>query len=333
MTIVTRNAVETWTYREAIRNALADEMRDDPTVVLLGEDIGHAGGVFKVCEGLYDEFGGNRVIDTPISETAFTGAAIGMAITGLRPVVEIMFADFMAVCFDQLVNSMAKYRYMSGGQTAVPMVVRTAGGGGIRFAAQHSQTGETWLLQFPGLKIVCPSSPHDAYHLTRAAIRDDNPVVIIEHKALYAHKGEVELGSSRDQIIGKANICRKGSDVTLVATLAMVNKALEAAEALSKEGIEAEVIDLRSLRPLDTDTVIQSVKKTCNLITIEENHAIGGWGSEVVSRVVEEAFDYLDSPPQRITLPDAPIPFSPVLEDAVIPSVEKIIQTVKEILK
>jgi pyruvate/2-oxoglutarate/acetoin dehydrogenase E1 component len=333
MTIVTQNAVETWTYREAIRNALADEMRNDPTVVLLGEDIGQAGGIFKACEGLYDEFGGDRVIDTPISETAFTGAAIGMAITGLRPVAEIMFADFLAVCLDQLVNSMAKYRYMSGGQTTVPMVVRAAGGGGIRFAAQHSQTGEAWLLQFPGLKIVCPSNPNDAYHLTRAAIRDDNPVVILEHKTLYAHKGEVDLVPTQDHIIGKANICRKGSHITLVATLAMVNKALEAAEALSKEGIEAEVIDLRSLRPLDTDSIIESVKKTCNLITIEENHALGGWGGEVVSKVVEEAFDYLDSSPQRITLPDAPIPFSPVLEDEAIPSVEKIILAAKQILK
>jgi len=299
---------------------------------LLGEDIGHAGGPFKATEGLIEEFGAMRVMDTAIAETAILGTALGMAITGLRPVAEIMFADFLAVCMDQIINSMAKYRFMSGGQIAVPLVIRTAGGGGLRFGSQHSQTGESWLLQFPGIKIVVPSNPHEAYHLMRAAIRDENPVILFEHKAMYAQKGQVDLSKTDDQIIGKAKIVKAGKDVTIVASLAMVGKALEAANILEMNGIQAEVIDIRSLRPLDSDTVVASVQKTCNLIVVEEEHAMGGWGAEVISRVVDEAFDYLDSPPQRITLPDAPLAFSPPLEDAAIPSAETIINVVKKML-
>lgn len=323
--------IETWTYREAIRQALIDEMKNDPTVLLLGEDIGHAGGPFKATEGLLEQFGAMRVMDTPIAETAILGTALGMAITGLRPVAEIMFADFLAVCMDQIVNSMAKYRFMCGGQTAVPVVIRTAGGGGLRFGSQHSQTGESWLLQFPGVKIVVPGDAHEAYHLMRAAIRDDNPVIVFEHKALYAQKGQVDLSKTGDQTIGKAKVVRTGGDVTIVASLAMVGKALEAAHTLEQQGIRAEVIDIRSLRPLDTDTVATSVRKTCNLLVVEEEHAMGGWGAEVVARIVDEAFDYFDSPPQRLTLPDAPLAYSPPLEDAAIPSAGRIVHAVKQI--
>lgn len=319
------------TYREAIQMALADEMEADSRVVLLGEDVGHAGGPFKVSEGLYDRFGDKRVIDTPIAETGFVGAALGMAITGLRPIAEVMFSDFLFVCMDQIVNSAAKYRFMSGGQTDVPMVIRTACGGGIRFGAQHSQVGESWLMQFPGLKICCPSNPHDAYHLLKEAIRDNNPVMFFEHKAMYAKKGELNTGAT-DVKMGQAHICRSGSDITLVATLSMVGRALEAAKILEKQGVSAEVIDLRTLRPLDTNSVLASVAKTHNLLTIEENHGPGGWGAEVIATVVSEGFDHLDAPPKRITLLYAPIGFSPVLEDKTIPSVDRIVKQVKEML-
>ncbi len=319
------------TYREAIQMALGDEMQADSKVVLLGEDIGHAGGPFKVTEGLYERFGNNRILDTPIAEMGFVGAALGMSITGLRPVAEVMFSDFLFVCLDQIVNSAAKYRFMSGGQTAVPMVVRTACGGGIRFGAQHSQVGESWLMQFPGLKICCPSNPHDAYHLLREAIRDDNPVVFFEHKAMYARKGELDVEAT-DVRMGRAHVCRTGSDITLVATLSMVGRAMEAAEKLQEEGVSAEVIDLRTLRPLDTGTVLNSVAKTHNLLTIEENHGPGGWGAEVIATVVGEGFDHLDGPPNRVTLPDAPIGFSPTLEDRAIPSVDRVVAQAKSML-
>lgn len=331
----TQNAHELpiWTYREAIRNALIDEMKSDESIVLLGEDIGHAGGPFKVTEGLLDQFGSHRVLDTPIAETGIIGTAIGMSITGLRPIAEIMFADFLAVCSDQIINSMAKYRYMSAGQIALPMVIRTAGGAGARFAAQHSQTGESWFIQFPGLKLALPSNPHEAYHLTRASIRDNNPVIVYEHKVLYAQKGAVDVTKTEDQVVGQAKICRSGQHVTLVATLAMVDRALQAAEQLAQQGISAEVIDLRWLKPLDSQTVIKSVMKTNYLITIEEQHAAGGWGGDLISTIVDQAFDYLDGPPQRITLPDAPIGFSPTLEDAAIPSVERIMGVTRKLLE
>jgi pyruvate/2-oxoglutarate/acetoin dehydrogenase E1 component len=321
-----------WTYREAIRNALIDEMKSDESIVLLGEDIGHAGGPFKVTEGLIDLFGAHRVLDTPIAETGITGTAIGMSITGLRPIAEIMFADFLAVCSDQIINSMAKYRYMSAGQVSLPIVIRTAGGGGARFAAQHSQTGESWFIQFPGLKIVMPSNPHDAYHLTRGSIRDNNPVILYEHKVLYSQKGAVDVTKVADQELGKAKVCKVGQHVTLVATMAMVDKALRASEQLEQLGISAEVIDLRCLKPLDIETVLESVRKTNYLITVEEQHAAGGWGGDIVSLVVDQAFDYLDAPPKRITLPDAPLGFSPILEDAAIPSPEKIVRVVQALL-
>ncbi len=314
--------VETITYREAIRNALGDEMRNDDNVLMLGEDIGHSGGPFKTSVGLQDEFGVNRVMDTPISETGFTGAALGMAITGLRPVVEIMFADFLLVTMDQIINSIAKYRYMSGGQISVPMTIRAIGGAGLRFGSQHSATAESWLLPFVGLKVVCPSCPSDAYTLTRAAIRDDNPVVILEHKALYGVKGPMILQSPDE--VWKARVVRQGKHATIVATLAMVNQALKAAEILEQKGIEAEVVDLRVLRPLDVDTIVQSVKKTKRVFFVAEEPFYGGWTGSLGLLIIQQAFDFIDSPPEAITLPEAPVPFSPVLEDACLPSAELI---------
>ena len=317
------------TYREALRHALAEEMRRDPRVVLLGEDVGEAGGVFKVTDGLYAEFGPQRVIDTPIAENGFVGAAFGMALTGLRPVVEIMFADFLGVAMDPIVNSMAKHLYMSGGQAPSPVVVRTAGGGGIRFGAQHSQTGESWLRVFPGLKIVAASSPKEAYLLLKAAIRDDNPVLFIEHKFMYGMKGPVPLGQEPEPL-GRAAVVRPGRDVTIVATLLMVDRALKAAQILAQQdGIEAEVIDLRLLRPLDVETVVASVTKTGRLLTVEEQPVLGGWGGDVVAFAVAHAFRQLKAAPQRLGLPDAPLPFSPPLEDAAMPSPERIVETVR----
>lgn len=317
------------TYREAIRQALAEEMRRDPRVILMGEDIGEPGGVFKVTEGLYAEFGPTRVIDTPIAENGFVGVAFGMAITGLRPVVEIMFADFLGVAMDQIVNSIAKHRYMSGGQASVPLVIRAVGGGGIRFGSQHSQTGESWLRVFPGLKIAAASSPGSAYALLKAAIRDDNPVIFIEHKALYGMKGLVATGGHVPPL-GKAAVVREGRDVTIVASLMMVDRSLEAAEILSsRDGIEAEVVDVRMLRPLDVETICSSARKTGRLVTVEEQPVEGGWGGDVAACVAERAFDHLKVAPRRVGLPDAPLPFSPVLEDAAIPGPDAITNTVR----
>ena len=324
-------SIEEMTYREAIRIALAEEMRRDPRVVLLGEDIGAAGGVFKTTEGLIEEFGEQRVMDMPIAESGFVGAALGMAVTGMRPVVEIMFSDFLGVCFDQIANSIAKYRYLSAGEVSVPLVIRTIGGGGVSFGPQHSQTGESWLLPFPGLKIVAASNPADAYAMLKAAIRDENPVLFIEHKALYGMKGPVHR-SEEVPSLGTASVIREGHDVTIVASLLMVRAALEAAEILAADGISMEVIDIRSLRPMDVETIVTSVKKTGRLITVEEQPILGGWGSHVISEVVGACFDDLDAPPQRIGLPDAPVPFSPVLERAAIPNSETIANSVRALL-
>jgi pyruvate/2-oxoglutarate/acetoin dehydrogenase E1 component len=318
----------TTTYREAIRLALADAMRSDRRVILLGEDIGVAGGVFKVTEGLIDEFTSDRVIDTPISETGFVGAAIGMALAGFRPVVELMFADFAAVAWDQIVNQAAKYRYLSAGQMHIPLVIRCCGGAGGRFAAQHSQTTESWFACVPGLKVVAASNPQDAYSLTRAAIADDGPVVVIEHKALYTMEGPL---SPTEKLLplGTARSARSGRDATVVASLAMVPRAVTAGDALASEEISVEVIDLRSVRPLDIETIVGSVQRTGRLVTVEEQPVDGGWGSQVVASVVERCFDRLLSPPARLGTPDAPIGFSPVLEDAALPSVAAITATVR----
>jgi acetoin:2,6-dichlorophenolindophenol oxidoreductase subunit beta len=321
---------ETVTYREAINRALRDAMQADENVILLGEDIGTAGGSFKITEGLRDTFGPDRVMDTPISETGFVGASIGLALVGFRPVAEMMFSDFAAVAFDQIVNEAPKYLFMSAGQMNVPLVLRCTGGGGLRFGAQHSATTESWYLTIPGLKVVAAASPQDAYGLLLSAIADPNPVVYLEHKKLLGSIGPLDTSEGAIPL-GKARVVRSGGDVTLVATLAMVSVALEAAERLAENGVEAEVIDLRSLLPFDADTVVESVRRTGRLITIEEQPVYGGWGSSVAADVVDKAFDYLDHPPLRLGTPAAPIAFSSVLEDAAIPSVERVVEAVRTV--
>lgn len=320
------------TYREAIVAALAEEMRRDPRTLIMGEDIGPSGGPFKTTQGLWEEFGGARVRDTPIAETGFIGAALGLALTGYRPIVEIMFADFLGVAFDQIVSGIAKHRFMSGGRARVPLVIRALGGAGLRFAAQHSQTAESWFHSVPGLTILCPSSPADAYGMLKAAIRDDNPVLILEHKALLSSKGPVPVGSEAGPLPKGPALLREGRHVTMVASLMMVPRALAAAEILAAEGVEAEVLDLRVLRPLGVDPIAESVRKTGNLVVVEEQARTGGWSGQVVADVVELAFDHLDSPPARVTLPDYPVPFSPGLEDAAIPSPEAIASAARAIL-
>lgn len=319
------------TYREAVREAMADAMRRDASVVLMGEDVALPGGVFKTSVGLHDEFGPNRVIDMPIAENGFVGAALGLAVTGMRPIVEIMFSDFLGVCFDQIANSVAKARYMSGAQTKVPLVIRTIGGGGSRFGGQHSQTGESWFRVFPGLKIVAASNPAEAYGMLTAAIEDDNPVLFIEHKGLYGKKGQVVRGAAAS--LDAARVVRQGKDATVVASLLVLNRALEAAEILAERGMDIEVIDIRSLRPVDTATISESVRKTNRLMTVEEQPVCGGWGGDVIASVVYEAFEYLDAPPVRIGLPDAPLPSSPVLEDAAMPSTERLVVEIESLVR
>ncbi|GAC1469487.1 MAG: alpha-ketoacid dehydrogenase subunit beta [Chloroflexota bacterium] len=322
---------ETVTYREAINRALHDAMRADENVILLGEDIGAAGGSFKITEGLLDIFGPDRVMDTPISETGFVGASIGMALAGFRPVAEMMFSDFAAVAFDQIVNEAPKYLFMSAGQMNVPLVIRCTGGGGLRFGSQHSATTESWYLTIPGLKVVAASTPQDAYGLMRSAINDPNPVIYLEHKKLLGNSGPLDTSEGAIPL-GKARVVRSGDDVTLVASLAMVPVALEAAERLSSDGVDATVIDIRCLLPFDADTIVDSVRQTGRLVTIEEQPIYGGWGSSVVAEVVDKAFDYLDHPPLRVGTPAAPIAFSPVLEDMAIPSVERTVEAVKTVM-
>lgn len=315
-------------YLEAINAALREEMKRDPKVFILGEDVGIFGGCFGVTKGLFEEFGPERVLDTPISETAIIGAAVGAAAAGLRPVPEIMFMDFMAVCLDEVLNQAAKMRYMFGGHAKVPMTLRTPCGGGLSAAAQHSQCLEAWFTHMPGVKVVMPSTPADAKGLLKSSIRDDNPVIFIEHKALYATSGPVPEGEYVIPL-GKADIKREGKDVTVVATSMMVHKALAAAETLAAEGIELELIDPRTLSPLDKDTILKSVEKTGKLVVVHEAVKFGGFGGEIAAIVAEEAFDLLDAPIKRVAAPFAPIPFAPNLESAYIPSEESIIQAVK----
>jgi len=317
------------TYRQAVAAAIAQEMRRDSSVVLIGEDVGAAGGVFKLTEGLFDEFGPDRVRDTPISEQAIVGAAMGAAMTGLRPIAELMFSDFFAVTWDMVANQIAKTRYMTDGQVSLPLVIRTANGAGLRFGAQHSQSIENWAMAIPGLKIVAPSTPADMVGLMAAAIRDDDPVIMCEHKALFAEKGEVPDGELIDTL-GTARIVRPGADVTIVALAAMVPKAVAAADRLAAEhGMDAEVIDLRSLVPLDTATILASVAKTSRLFTVEENPRLCGWGAEIASIVADEGFYSLDAPIVRITTPHIPLPSAAALEDLAVPSVERIVETVR----
>ncbi len=321
------------TYREAVARGIAQEMERDPDVVFLGEDVAKAGGVFKSTVGLFEQFGPRRVRDTPISEQAILGAAMGAAMTGLKPIAEIMFSDFIAVCFDYLANQYSKSRYMTNGQVKCPLVVRTANGGGLRFGAQHSQSVENWCMMIPGLKVVAPSTPADVIGLLAASVRDPDPVIFLEHKSLYPIKGEVPDGEIVDQL-GVAKIVRPGKDATILALALMVPRAMAAAEKLNAEdGIDCEVIDVRSLVPMDTQTMLNSLKRTSRLFTVEENPRLCGWGAELVSILAEEAFYDLDGPPVRITTPHIPLPSTDVLEDLAIPSVDRIAEAIRRSMK
>jgi len=317
------------TGMDAIREALTEEMKRDASVFLLGEDLEQA--IFGITYGLVDIFGKERVRNTPISENAIIGAAIGAALTGMRPVAEIMFADFLMDAMDPIVNTMAKIRFMTGGQAKVPMVIRTAAGAGLSAGAQHSQSPEAIFMHIPGIKIAVPSTPYDMKGLLKTAIRMDDPVLFVEHKMLYFEGGEVPE-QEYTVPFGKADVKREGKDVTIVAVLAMVKKALIAADILAGENIEAEVIDPRTINPLDMDTIINSVKKTKRLITVEEGARTGGIGAEIAARVVEDAFDYLDAPIKRLGSVECPIPFSPVLEEQMYPTEDNIVDTVKKML-
>jgi pyruvate dehydrogenase E1 component beta subunit len=311
---------------------MAQEMRRDASVVFLGEDVAAAGGVFKTTVGLLEEFGKDRVRDTPISEQAILGAAMGAAMTGLRPIAEIMFSDFFAVCWDIVANEIAKTRYMTDGQVTLPLVIRSGNGAGSRFGAQHSQSVENWGMMIPGLKIVAPAMPGDVKGLLAAAIRDPDPVLFFEQKSLYATKGEVPDGEYVLDL-GKANVLREGTDVTIVALALMVPRALKAAETLQSEhGINATVVDLRSLVPLDTQTVLSEVAKTGRLVTVEENPRLCGWGAEVSSIVAEELFWQLDGPIVRVTTPHVPLAAADHMEDAMLPTVDKIVSAVRELV-
>jgi pyruvate/2-oxoglutarate/acetoin dehydrogenase E1 component len=320
------------TYRDAVARAITQEMERDPSVVFLGEDVGGAGGVFKATVGLLERFGPERVRDTPISEQAILGAAMGAAMTGLRPIAEIMFADFFAVCWDLVANQIAKSSYMTAGQVSFPLVIRSGNGGGLRFGAQHSQSVENWAMAVPGLKVVAPSNPTDVIGLFAAAVRDPDPVMFFEHKGLYASKGEVPDGEIVDTL-GSAKVLRSGVDATIVALAAMVPRALGAADVLAQRGIDAGVIDVRSLVPLDTQTILREVSATGRLFTVEENPRLCGWGAELVSIVAEECFNYLDGPPLRITTPHIPLPSADALEDMAIPSVERIVTTIERAMQ
>jgi pyruvate dehydrogenase E1 component beta subunit len=318
------------TYRDAVAEGIAREMRRDPTVVCLGEDIGAAEGVFKTTVGLFTEFGPRRVWDTPISEQAIIGTAMGAAMTGMRPVAEIMFSDFLACCWDYLANEIPKVRYMTGGQVTVPLVVRTANGGGLGFGAQHSQAVENWAFTVPGLKIAAPATPADVVGLLASAIRSDDPVVFFEHKGLFASRGPA---APPDHVVplGRANVVRSGNDVTLVALASTVPIALAAAEELAGEGVSAEVVDLRCLVPLDIATVLESVGRTSRLIVVEENPYQGGWGATVVSLVADEGFELLDAPIRRVAAECVPLPFADRLEQEVIPTTAKVIAAVRRL--
>ena len=318
------------TYREAVAEGIAREMRRDPSVVCLGEDIGAAEGVFKTTVGLFKEFGPRRVWDTPISEQAIVGAAMGAAMTGVRPVAEIMFSDFLACCWDYLANEIPKVRYMTGGQVTVPLVVRTANGGGLGFGAQHSQAVENWALAVPGLKVVAPSTPADVIGLMASSIRSDDPVVFFEHKSLFASKGPAPA-DGHVVPLGEAAVVRPGADVTVVALASTVPMALRAAETLAPEGIDAEVIDLRCLVPLDIRTVLDSVGRTSRLVIVEENPYQGGWGGTVASLVADEGFESLDAPIRRVAAACVPLPFADSLEKEVLPTADKVAAAVRRL--
>jgi len=319
------------TYGEAVRDALAEEMRRDPKVFVMGEDVGLYGGAYGATRGLLDEFGPERVKDTPISEMAITGAATGAAMAGYRPVAEIMYMDFMTLAMDQFVNQAAKNRYMFGGKTTVPMVLRTEGGSGRGIAAQHSQSLEAWFLHAPGVLVAMPATPYDAKGMLKTAIRSNDPVLFAEHKMLYKTKGEVP---DDDYTIpfGRAAVRREGGDVTIVSYSRMSLVAMEAAEALAGEGVDAEVIDLRTVKPLDMATVIESVRKTGRVVLVSEGCRTGNVVCEIAMRINEHAFDFLDAPMKRVCSADVPVPMSPALEAEMVPTVEKIAAAAREVM-
>jgi acetoin:2,6-dichlorophenolindophenol oxidoreductase subunit beta len=311
-------------FRHAVRDALDEELAADERVIFFGEDVAIAGGVFATTPGLYDKYGPERVFDTPISELALAGAAFGSAVTGLRPVIEIMFGDFLTLAMDMLVNQASKYWFLTQEQVSVPLVIRSVVGAGGRFGAIHSQMPASWFMGVPGLKIVAPSTPADAKSLLKAAIRDDNPVLFLEHKRLYGLEGEVNGAVGR---LGEAAVVREGADVTVVTAMKGVHDALEAAERLEQEHVSVEVIDLRTLRPVDTETVLESVRKTNRVAVVEEGPLTGGWAGEVLACVTEQGLGYLDDA-WRIATPNTPIPYSPPLEDAFLPGPERIVSEI-----
>jgi len=325
--------MRTITYKEALREAIIEKMReDDENVFMLGEDIGVYGGAFGLSLGMLEEFGPERILDTPMSEASFVGVAVGAAIMGMRPIVEIMFSDFITFGADQIINQAAKFRFMTGGQLKMPLVVRAPQGSGTGAAAQHSQNTEAWFLNIPGLKIVAPSNPYDAKGLLKSSIEDDNTVIFLEHKLLYSMKGEVPEEDYRVPL-GKSKVVRSGKDATIVATSIMVKRSLEAAEMLEREGIQVEIIDPRTLKPLDINPIVESVKKTHRLLVVYEGCVTGGIGGEIISQVAEsEAFLYLDAPPFRLGGVDVPIPYNLNLERKATPQVEDIVSKVKEIV-
>jgi pyruvate/2-oxoglutarate/acetoin dehydrogenase E1 component len=317
------------TYAEALREALREEMIRNPNVMLLGEEIGVFGGAYKITRGLLEEFGPERVRDTPISEIAIAGTAIGLALTGFKPVAEIMYMDFLPICLDQLATQAAKIHFMSGGQLKVPMVLRTQYSLGRQHGSQHSQFFPSWFFQVPGLKVVLPGTPYDAKGLLKSAIRDENPVLFVESGVLYRTKGEVPEGEYTIPL-GKAEVMRKGDDVTIVGVSRMVGEAMSAARKLEEGGVSAEVIDIRTLQPLDLDTVVDSVKRTSRLIIACDDVKAGGVGSEISAAVLESGFDYLDAPILRVACPEMPIPFSPTLEQKYMPNAEKIVEAARQ---
>jgi pyruvate dehydrogenase E1 component beta subunit len=319
------------TYRQAVCAALEHELRDDPTVLLMGEDVGSAGGVYKTSDGLIEKFGAERIRNTPICENGFVGVALGMAATGLRPVVEIMFSDFLPTAGDAIVNEVPKFRFMSGGQCIVPLTVRAVGGATGRFGTQHSAPGESWYMGLPGLKVATAGSPASAYGLLRAAIRDDDPVLIFEHKALYGRKGPVRLGEDGILPVGKAGICREGSDITVLATLLMADRATQAADLLAAEGVSVEVVELRWLRPLDYDAIVASVAKTGRLLVVEEQVHAAGWGATVISELTMRGVA-MARPTALSMADDVLVPYTPSLEDEIVPSVNAIAASVRESL-
>jgi pyruvate/2-oxoglutarate/acetoin dehydrogenase E1 component len=319
------------TYAEALREALREEMLRNPDVILLGEEIGVFGGAYKITRGLLEEFGPERVRDTPISEIAIAGTAIGLALTGLKPVAEIMYMDFLPICLDQLATQAAKIHFMSGGQLKVPMVLRTQYSLGRQHGSQHSQFFPSWFFQVPGLKVVLPGTPYDAKGLLKSAIRDENPVLFVESGVLYRTKGEVP-DDDYTIPLGKADIKRKGDDVTIVGVSRLVGEAMSAAKKLEETGVSAEVVDIRTLQPLDLETIVESVKRTSRLIIACDDVKTGGVGSEISAAVLESAFDYLDAPTIRVACPEMPVPFSPTLEQMYMPNADKIVEAVDQII-